>query len=103
VHLIHDPWLTVRKSDASRHRIRPCDVVNLEIVDVDAPRADLVVAARTFLIGLLTTAGLLTPRVIGSGYTTTRPLPTPSVLLWRASRQHLSCWATATASVSIKQ
>jgi CRISPR system Cascade subunit CasA len=58
VHLIHDPWLTVRKSDASRHRIRPCDVVNLEIVDVDAPRADLVVAARTFLIGLMTTAGL---------------------------------------------
>jgi len=35
VHLIHDPWLTVRKSDASRHRIRPCDVVNLEIVDVE--------------------------------------------------------------------
>ena len=58
MHLIHDPWLTVRKSDASRHRIRPCDVVNLEIVDVDAPRADLVVAARTFLIGLMTTAGL---------------------------------------------
>jgi CRISPR system Cascade subunit CasA len=58
LHLIHDPWLMVRKSDASRHRIRPCDVVNLEIVDVDAPRADLVVAARTFLIGLVTTAGL---------------------------------------------
>jgi CRISPR system Cascade subunit CasA len=58
VHLIHDPWLTVRKSDASRHRIRPCDLVNLEIADVDASRADLVVAARTFLIGLMTTAGL---------------------------------------------
>jgi CRISPR system Cascade subunit CasA len=58
MHLIHDPWLTVRRSDASRHRIRPCDVVNPEIVDVDAPRADLVVAARTLLIGLMTTAGL---------------------------------------------
>jgi CRISPR system Cascade subunit CasA len=58
VHLIHDPWLMVRKSDASRHRIRPCDLVNPEIVDVDAPRADLVIAARTFLIGLVTTAGL---------------------------------------------
>ena len=50
--------LTVRKSDASRHRIRPCDLVATDIVDVDAPRADLVVAARTFLIGLVTTAGL---------------------------------------------
>ena len=58
MHLIHDPWLTVRKSDGSRHRIRPCDLVSLEIADVDAPRADLIVAARTFLIGLVTTAGL---------------------------------------------
>jgi CRISPR system Cascade subunit CasA len=48
----------VRKSDGSRHRIRPCDLVDGEIIDVDAPRADLVVAARTFLIGLVTTAGL---------------------------------------------
>ena len=58
MHLIYDRWLTVRKSDGSRHRIRPCDLVNSEIIDVDAPRADLVVAARTFLIGLMTTAGL---------------------------------------------
>jgi hypothetical protein len=58
VHLIHDRWLTVRKSDGSRHRIRPCDLVDSEIIDVDAPRADLVVAARTFLIGLVTTAGI---------------------------------------------
>lgn len=48
----------VRKSDGSRHRINPCDFVNSEIIDVDAPRADLAVAARTFLIGLVTTAGL---------------------------------------------
>ena len=32
--------------------------VNSEIIDVDAPRADLAIAARTFLIGLVTTAGL---------------------------------------------
>jgi CRISPR system Cascade subunit CasA len=48
----------VRKSDGSRHSIRPCDLVNSEIIDVDSPRADLAVAARTFLIGLVTTAGL---------------------------------------------
>ena len=58
MHLIHDRWLMVRKSDGSRHRIGPCDLVDSEIIDVDAPRADLVVAARTFLIGLVTTAGL---------------------------------------------
>jgi CRISPR system Cascade subunit CasA len=58
VHLIHDQWLTVTKSDGSRHRIRPCDVVNNDIVGVHASRADLVVAARTFLVGLMTTAGL---------------------------------------------
>jgi hypothetical protein len=52
VHLIHDQWLTVTKSDGSRHRIRPCDVVNNDIVGVHASRADLVVAARTFLVGL---------------------------------------------------
>jgi CRISPR system Cascade subunit CasA len=58
VHLINHPWLTVRKRDGARLRIRPCDLVDIDIVDVDAPRADLVVAARTFLIGLITTAGL---------------------------------------------
>jgi CRISPR system Cascade subunit CasA len=58
VHLIHDPWLMVKKSDGSRHPIGPCDLVDIEIVDVDGPRADLIVAARTFLIGLVTTAGL---------------------------------------------
>jgi CRISPR system Cascade subunit CasA len=58
VHLIHDPWLMVKKSDGSRHPIRPCDLVDIEIVDVDGPRADLIVAARTFLIGLMTTVGL---------------------------------------------
>jgi CRISPR system Cascade subunit CasA len=58
VHLIYDPWLMVRKSDGSRVRVRPCELVDIEFADVDAPRADLVVAARTFLIGLMTTAGL---------------------------------------------
>jgi CRISPR system Cascade subunit CasA len=58
MHLIYDPWLTVRHSNGSRHCIRPCDLVDVEIADVDVPRADLAVAARTFLIGLVTTAGL---------------------------------------------
>lgn len=58
MHLLNDPWLTIRKADGSRIRIRPCDLIDIEVEDVDAPRADLVVAARTFLIGLVTTAGL---------------------------------------------
>jgi CRISPR system Cascade subunit CasA len=58
VHLINDAWFPVRKSDGSRHLIRPCEFVDPDIVDVDAPRADLAVAARTFLISLVTTAGL---------------------------------------------
>jgi CRISPR system Cascade subunit CasA len=58
LHLLNDPWLTIRKADGSRIRIRPCDLIDIEVEDVDAPRADLVVAARTFLIGLVTTAGL---------------------------------------------
>ena len=59
VHLINDPWLPVRGRDGSSNFIRPCDLVRPDIVDVNAPRADLVIAARTFLIGLLTTAGLV--------------------------------------------
>jgi CRISPR system Cascade subunit CasA len=58
VNLIYDAWLPVRKSDGSRQCIRPCDLVDIETTDVDVPRADLAVAARTFLIGLVTTAGL---------------------------------------------
>jgi CRISPR system Cascade subunit CasA len=58
MHLINDAWFPVRKRDGLRHRIRPCELVDFDIVDVDAPRADLAVAARTFLIGLVTTAAL---------------------------------------------
>jgi CRISPR system Cascade subunit CasA len=58
MHLIHDPWLPVTMSDGSCARIRPCELVQQTVVDVDAPRADLAIAARTFLIGLVTTAGL---------------------------------------------
>jgi CRISPR system Cascade subunit CasA len=58
MHLINEAWFLIRKRDGSRHRIRPCEFANPDIVDVDAPRADLAVAARTFLIGLVTTAGL---------------------------------------------
>jgi CRISPR system Cascade subunit CasA len=58
MHLINDAWFPIRKRDGSRHRIRPCEIVDVDTVDVDAPRADLAVAARTFLIGLVTTAGL---------------------------------------------
>jgi CRISPR system Cascade subunit CasA len=58
MHLINDPWLPVKRTNGSRHLIRPCELVGPDIVDVDLPRADLAVAARTFLIGLVTTAGL---------------------------------------------
>lgn len=59
LHLLHDPWIPVRRRSGARGVIRPVDIVaglDDPVVDIDWPRADFRAAALEFLIGLLTTA-----------------------------------------------
>lgn len=59
LHLLHDPWIPVRRRSGERGEIRPAEIVaglGDPVVDIDWPRADFRAAALEFLIGLLTTA-----------------------------------------------
>lgn len=84
LHLLHDPWIPVRRRSGVRDVIRPADVVasvDDPVVDIDWPRADFRAAALEFLIGLLTTAA--PPASHAAWKAWWRVAPTPEALAVR--------------------
>ncbi len=55
MNLITTPWLPARSRSGEVRLIRPCDVVDPDLVDFACPVAELSIAAHEYMIGLLST------------------------------------------------